>query len=154
MEQLVDRLSPPAVIAVFILPFVPIIPILKVAKLWLLAHHHYVWAALTIAGGKIVGAAFSTRVYAIARPKMVQVRWFSRLEAKVVWLLDFGHRTLENIPAWVTARALGRRLVQSARASIAATWIALRRKVTSERRSSFSRRWALALRRIRSRWSA
>src|SRR3954451_5358301 len=72
LERLVERLSPGAVVAVFALPFVPIIPLLKLGELWLIRHHHFFWAAMVVAGAKILGAAFSTRVYAIARPKMLQ----------------------------------------------------------------------------------
>lgn len=122
MERLVDRLSPTAVIFVFVLPFVPLLPLLKVLEFWLLEHRHFIWAAVVIVGTKVIGAAFSTRVFAIARPKMRQVAWFARADAAVVWLIDLGHRTLEGIPAWVAARAYLRRVRQLIIQSIMAWW--------------------------------
>jgi hypothetical protein len=119
LEHVVERLSPGAVIAVFVLPFVPIIPLLKLGELWLLREGHFIWAAIVIIGTKVVGAAFSTRVFAIAKPKMMQVRWFAWTYGGVTRLLEAGHRLLEAIPAWVAARAMARRLIQAGRAVIA-----------------------------------
>ena len=104
LERLVARLSPGWVVAVFVLPFVPAIPLLKVLEFWMLAHHHYIWAAVLIIGGKVVGAAFATRVYAIARPKMLQVRWFARADAFVSRMLALGHALVERIPMLAAAR--------------------------------------------------
>ncbi len=109
LERLVQRLSPGAVVAVFVLPFVPIIPLLKLGELWLIQQHHYIAAAFVIIGAKVLGAAFSTRVFAIAKPKLLQVRWFAWLYGKVTALLEAAHRALDAIPAWVALRAaLGR----------------------------------------------
>lgn len=118
LERLVDRLSPTAVIIVFVLPFVPLLPLLKVLEFWLLEHRHFIWAAVVIVGTKVIGAAFSTRVFAIARPKMRQVRWFARADAAVVWLIDLGHRALDGIPVWVAARSYLRRV----RHAVVAWW--------------------------------
>ena len=138
LERLVERLSPGAVIAVFVLPFVPIIPLLKLGEFWLLAHHHYVWAAVVIVGTKVVGAAFSTRVFAVARPKMLQVRWFAWTYGQVVWLLDIGHRALQAIPGWVAARAMGRRAIDAVRAAMA------RQRGPLSRGFAAARRWVRA----------
>ncbi|MEI6159054.1 MAG: hypothetical protein WCP77_04400 [Roseococcus sp.] len=118
LEHLVARLSPGAVIAVFVLPFIPIIPLLKLGELWLLREGHFIWAAIVILGTKVVGAAFSTRVFAIAKPKMMQVAWFARLYGGVMRTLELGHRTLEGIPAWVAARDLVRRAMQGLRGAL------------------------------------
>jgi hypothetical protein len=110
LERLVERLSPGAVIAVFVLPFIPIIPLLKLGELWLLREGYFIWAAIVILGTKVVGAAFSTRVFAIAKPKMMQVAWFAWAYGGVIRSLELAHRMLEAIPAWVAARALMRRI--------------------------------------------
>ncbi len=111
LERLVDRLSPNWVVAIFVAPFVPLIPILKLGEFWLIAHHHYVWATLMILGTKVVGAAFATRVFAIAKPKMLQVRWFAWSYGWVVRLLELGHRFLEAIPAWRATRDFIHRVI-------------------------------------------
>ena len=131
---MVERLSPGMVIALFVLPFVPLIPLLKLAEFWLLAHHHYVWAAVLIVGGKVVGAAFSTRIFAVARPKMLQVRWFASAHGYVIGLLARGHAVLDGIPAWVNTRAVMRRMMARLRA-----------------RGRWARRWAAARRLVRRR---
>lgn len=118
LERLVARLSPGAVIAIFVLPFIPIIPLLKLGELWLLREGHFIWAAIVILGTKLVGAAFSTRVFAIAKPKMMQVAWFAWAYGGAMRVLELGHRTLEAIPAWVAARGLMRRMVARLRAAL------------------------------------
>ena len=115
LERLVDRLSPGAVLTVFVLPFVPVVPLLKVTELWLLTHHHYVWAVALAIGGKVLGAAFSTRVFAIAKPKLLQVRWFARAYGWVLAMLEVGHRLLDSLPGWQAARAGARRLQERIR---------------------------------------
>jgi hypothetical protein len=134
LERLVERLSPGWVIAIFVIPFVPLVPILKLTELWLLANHHYVSAVALILGTKVVGAAFSTRVFAIARPKMLQVRWFAAFYGGVTWLLDLGYRTLEEIPAWHATRA----------------WVhRVKARLTSGGRGMVRRKWDSALRWVR-----
>jgi hypothetical protein len=110
LERLVERLSPNAVAAIFVLPWVPIVPLLKLGELWLIRHRHFIWATVVIVGAKVVGAAFSTRLFAIARPKLMQVHWFVRLYGWVERLLALGHALLEGWPAWVRLRNLARRL--------------------------------------------
>lgn len=134
LERMVDRLSPGAVIAVFVLPFIPLIPLLKIGELWLLREGHFIWAALVIMGTKVVGAAFSTRVFAIAKPKMMQVAWFARVYVGVMALLAAGHRLLEAIPIWVAARAFARRVVAAARAAMVRSRGPLRRGFAAARR--------------------
>lgn len=123
LERLVARLSPNAVVAVFVLPFVPLIPVLKVSEMWLLMHHHYVAAVLLIIGGKVVGAAFATRVYAIALPKMLQVRWFARAHAWVQRLLALGHALIERLPMLAALR----RTLHGAMDAVRDAMVALRR---------------------------
>lgn len=149
LERLVERLSPGAVVAVFVLPFIPIIPLLKLGELWLIRHHHFVWAAIVIAGAKVVGAAFSTRVFAIARPKMLQIRWFARLYGGTVWLAELGHQTLERLPGWAATRAAGRRLMQLARSAVSAAGGFLVAQLAGGRAGAPGRRLAAAIRRAR-----
>ncbi|GGC58047.1 hypothetical protein GCM10011504_40380 [Siccirubricoccus deserti] len=131
-----ERLSPNVVAAIFVLPWVPILPLLKLGELWLIRHHHFVWAAVLILGAKVVGAAFSTRLFAIARPKLMQVRRFVRGHGWVERLLALGHALLEAWPAWVRLRAMARRL---------------RARIFPHGRGALRRRLAAAMRRLRRR---
>ncbi|MDB5380353.1 MAG: rane protein [Rubritepida sp.] len=134
LERLVERLSPGWVIAVFVIPFVPLVPLLKLTELWLLANKHYFSAVVLIVGTKVVGAAFSTRVFAIAKPKMMQVRWFAKFYGAVAWLLELGYRTLDGIPAWRTTRE----------------WVhRVKLRLTSSGRGLVRRKWDSALRWLR-----
>ena len=135
LERIIAHLSPGMVIAVFVLPFVPIIPLLKLGELWLLAHHHYVAAVLVIIGSKVVGAAFSTRIFAIARPKMLQVAWFAAAYVWVTGLLARGHAALQAWPAWVATRTAWRRLVLRIRGhgTWSRRWLAARRLARRQR---------------------
>lgn len=149
LERLVERLSPGAVVAVFVVPFIPIIPLLKLGELWLIQHHHFVWAAIVIAGTKVVGAAFSTRVFAIARPKMLQIHWFARLYTGTVWLLDLGHQALERLPGWAATRTIARRLLQVARSAVTAAGSFLLAKLSAGGAGTPGRRLAAAIRKMR-----
>jgi hypothetical protein len=154
LERLVEHLSPRAVIAVFVLPFVPILPLLKIGEIWLLTERHYVWAALVMVGAKVFGVAFSTRVFAIARPKMLQVSWFARLDASVIRLLALGHHALEQVPAWVAARAYGHRLIGSVRRRLVEVVQFVRYVTTSGRRRYVGQQWAAAVRWVKLRHSS
>lgn len=134
LERLVERLSPAMVIAVFVIPFIPLIPLLKLGELWLLREGHFIWAAIVILGTKVLGAAFSTRVFAIAKPKMMQVRWFAWTYDRVTWMLEFGHRTLEAIPAWVAARRMARGAMRAVREAMARSRGPLGRRFVAARR--------------------
>ncbi len=76
-ERLVARLSPRMVVVVFVLPFLAVIPLLKLGELWLFLHGHFVLGVLLLLGAKVLGVAFSARLFAIARPKMLQVPAFA-----------------------------------------------------------------------------
>lgn len=138
LERQVDRMSPGWVIVVFVVPFVPLVPLLKVTELWLLANGHYLTALLFIVATKVVGAAFSTRVFAVAKPKMMQVRWFAWLYGVLTELLELGHRTLESIPAWRATRDWVRRV---------------KLRITAGARGLLRRKWEAALRWVRRRAS-
>jgi hypothetical protein len=148
LERVVARLSPGWAVAVFVLPFVPAIPLLKVLEFWLLTHHHYVWAAVLILGGKVVGAAFATRVYAIARPKMVQVRWFARAEAFVQRMLALGHALVERVPGLAATRRAVKQGMGRARVALGLRILRLRRWMQNDG-PSWVRRFMAARRHAR-----
>jgi hypothetical protein len=125
-ERLVARLSPRMVVVVFVLPFLAVIPLLKLGELWLFLHGHFVLGVLLLLGAKVLGVAFSARLFAIARPKMLQVPAFAWAYDRAVRLLAYGHALLEGIPAWVAARAFVHRLGAAGRALLATGWRALR----------------------------
>ncbi|MBL6082401.1 hypothetical protein JMJ56_31020 [Belnapia sp. T18] len=126
VERLVARLSPRAVVVVFVLPFLAIIPLLKLGELWLFLHGHFVLGVVLLLAAKVVGVAFSARLFAIARPKMLQVPAFAWVYGKAMRLLAYGHAVLEGIPAWVATREFIHRFGATGRALVTAGWRALR----------------------------
>ena len=149
LELLIERLSPTAVVALFVLPFIPIIPLLKLAELWLIGHHHFVWAAIVIVGAKVAGAAFSTRIFAIARPKMLQVRWFGRAYGGATRLLALGHETLERLPGWAAAQRCAHRLHVAARDAVVVAGESVREHIFARSQGRMGRRLAAAVRWVR-----
>ena len=73
-----------------------------------------------------VGAAFATRAFTIARPKVLQMRWYARAYGRVVWLLDPSRRRLEAIAAWCATRDFVHRAMSPIRAGIVRVWRWLR----------------------------
>jgi hypothetical protein len=151
LERLIERLSPTAVVIIFVVPFIPFVPLLKLSELWLLEHHHFIWAAVLIVSAKVLGAAFSTRVFAIARPKMLQVRWFARIYGAVMRLVELGHAALARIPGWVRARDAIHHTLDATHGAMRRLWSAFRAGPSSARLGPFGRRLAEAMRRVR-RW--
>ena len=126
LERLVARLSPRMVVAVFALPFLAFIPLLKFGEIWLFLHGHVVLGVLLLVGAKVVGVAFSARLFEIARPKMLQVPAFAWAYGHAVRLWAACHGLLESLPAWVAARAFLHHLGAAGRALLATGWQALR----------------------------
>ncbi|MDB5373597.1 MAG: hypothetical protein JWP04_2239 [Belnapia sp.] len=149
LERLVARLSPRAVVAAFALPFLAFIPLLKLGELWLFLHGHVVLGVLLLVAAKVVGVAFSARLFAIARPKMLQVPSFAWVYGHVLRLLAYGHALLEGLPAWVAARTAMHRLTAAGRAIVAACWRLLRGWFAPPRGAGPSARLAAARRLLR-----
>jgi hypothetical protein len=149
LERLVDRLSPRAVVVVFVLPFLAFIPLLKLGELWLFLHGHLVLGVLLLVAAKVVGVAFSARLFAIARPKMLQVPAFAWGYGHMLRLLDYCHALLERVPAWIAARAFLHRVGAAGHALIGAGWRFLCSGMGGAARSELQRRLAVAVRMIR-----
>jgi len=149
LERLVERLSPRAVVVVFVLPFLAFIPLLKLGELWLFLHGHLVLGVLLLAAAKTVGVAFSARLFAIARPKMLLVPAFAWSYGHLLRLLAYGHAVLEAMPAWVAARAFLHRVGAAGRALIGGGWRVLRSGTAGSARTGLQRRLAAAMRVIR-----
>lgn len=126
LERLVERLSPGMVVAAFLLPFLAAVPLLKLGEIWLFVHGHLALGLALLVGAKVVGVSFSARLFAIARPKMLQVRWFAWTYGHATRLLALGHALLDSIPAWAAARAFVRRAKDLAGARAVAVWAWLR----------------------------
>lgn len=149
LERLVARLSPRMVVLAFVLPFLAFIPLLKLGELWLFLHGHVVLGVVLLVATKVIGVAFSARLFEIARPKMLQVPSFAWAYGHALRLWAWGHALLEDIPAWVAARAFVHRVAASGRAAVAAVWRLLRSGFGRPARGGFRARLAAAIRLLR-----
>ena len=74
------------------------------AALWLIGTGHPVTGMALIVAAKMVGTAFSARLYAIAEPRLLELPLFVRLHGVVTRLLARAHAYLDASPAWQAAR--------------------------------------------------
>ncbi|MDN3568878.1 hypothetical protein QWZ14_31255 [Paeniroseomonas aquatica] len=149
LERLVARLSPRMVVAAFVLPFLAFIPLLKFGELWLFLHGHLVLGVLLLVAAKVVGVAFSARLFEIARPKMLQVPRFAWAYGHGLRAWAWCHALLEGIPAWVAARGAVQRGLARGRAALAGAWHRLRAGVGRPAAGGVRARLAAAIRQQR-----
>ena len=81
----VDSLSPAMTLIVFVVPIIPLFP-LKLVGLWLLTHHYWTSAILTIVFGKFLGVGVTAFIFDVTRPKLLQMAWFETLYEFVIGL--------------------------------------------------------------------
>ncbi|HEY4251919.1 MAG TPA: hypothetical protein VGM87_11980 [Roseomonas sp.] len=108
LEPLVQRLDARLVFLLFLIPIALLLP-LKIAALWLIAHHHVVAGLALVIGAKLLGTAISARLYHLAQPRLMELPSFAWLHGLVSGLLARAHAYLDASPAWQAARATLRR---------------------------------------------
>ena len=74
----IEQLSPALTLIVFAIPGILLFP-LKVAGLWLLAHHYWIAAMLTVVFAKLLGVGVAAFIFDVTRPKLLQMAWFKKL---------------------------------------------------------------------------
>ena len=83
LSDRVDTLSPAMTLIVFIVPVIPLFP-LKLVGFWLLAHEHWLSAALTIILAKFIGVGIAAFVFDVTRDKLLEMDWFETLYEFVI----------------------------------------------------------------------
>ncbi|GLH76848.1 hypothetical protein SSBR45G_17560 [Bradyrhizobium sp. SSBR45G] len=81
----IESLSPALTLVVFIVPVVMLFP-LKLVGMWLLMHHKWKLALVTIMFGKIVGVGITAFIFDVTRHKLLQMSWFAWLYETVLTL--------------------------------------------------------------------
>ena len=114
LERMVPRLDPRVVLALFLVPVVLLFPV-KLVALWLIGTGHPFGGLALIIAAKMVGTAFSARLYTIAEPRLLELPLFVRLHGMVMRLVARAHAFLDASPAWQAAR----RAVARAKAGLA-----------------------------------
>ncbi|MGY3448902.1 hypothetical protein ACVILH_001244 [Bradyrhizobium sp. USDA 4353] len=81
----IETLSPPLTLVVFLVPVVLLFP-LKLVGMWLLMHHQWKLALVTIIFGKMVGVGITAFIFDVTRAKLLQMGWFAWLYEAVLTL--------------------------------------------------------------------
>ena len=105
LEAAVQRLSPYAALAVFLLPTLALLPV-KLLALWLIGSGRAGLGLVVIVLAKLVGTATLARLFQLTQSALLQLAWFARWYARWTgWkaeLLDWVHTS----PIWRSARAM------------------------------------------------
>lgn len=126
----IERLSPTLTLVVFIVPVVLLFP-LKVAGLWLLAHHYWLGAMATVVFAKLLGVGVAAFIFDVTRPKLLQMDWFRKLYEFVIAIRARAAALVEPIKLQIQS------WLRAMRGGSSARWIRfvqrLRRRVQSAR---------------------
>jgi hypothetical protein len=115
LERLVERWSPQRVCLLFVVPLAMLVPVSLFAD-WLILRGRVLDGVALLIGAKIVGTAFSARLFAVAKPKLMLVPAFACAYGVVTRLIARARAYLDALPAWQIAQ----RSVASAHRWIAA----------------------------------
>ncbi len=109
IEAAVARLSPPAALAVLLLPTLVLVPV-KLLALWLIAQGAALTGLAVVVVAKLLGTAVLAWLFALTQPALMRMpwfaagyrRWYAWKEALLAWVRASW--------AWRTGRAVKRRL--------------------------------------------
>src|SRR3954452_15557225 len=105
VESRLERLSPYAALALFLIP-VAIIEPLKIYALYLMGLGHVIAGVLTLVVAKIVGVGLGERLFAASRDNLLSIPWFAWCFSRAVALKDFVHGWITRSRAWTMAKRL------------------------------------------------
>lgn len=89
-----DKLPPPVVLFVFLIPIAVIEPF-KIVGLWLIAHHHIFFGILAFVAAKVLGVGVVAFLFDATREKLLSMAWFARFYAWVLKVRGLAHEVLE-----------------------------------------------------------
>lgn len=131
LERRIRELPPYAAVATFFVPALMLVPV-KIAALFLIAHHHGLLGVLVLVGAKLAGTAVLARLFALTQPTLMRLPWFARWYPR--WK-SWKDRVMEEVRrsfAWRAARRL--------KATVARQWSRLARGMGPRTRRPASRR--------------
>lgn len=102
LEAWLAGLPPYAAVAAFLLPGTLLLPV-KLAALYLIAHHHAVAGLTVIIAAKLIGTACAARLYAVCRPALLTLRWFRWLHDTIIRFKTWLYSAIKAMPGWETA---------------------------------------------------
>lgn len=117
VERHIASLPPRWAFLAFILPSLIFVPA-KLLGLHAIAKGHWVIGGGIFAFAKIAGFALFSRIFNLTRPTLMQLAWFARFYA---WVMYYRNRIHAYLEAWETYQRLKLRL-RELRTSIKALW--------------------------------
>lgn len=108
VEAGVKRLSPPAALAVLVVPSTLLLPV-KLGAVWLVGAGHVAMGVGLILAAKVLGTALVARLFTLTRPALMRMPWFERTYALwTAWKDALLARVRASAP-WRLGRVLKRR---------------------------------------------
>jgi hypothetical protein len=102
----IEKLSPALTLVVFAIPGILLFP-LKMAGLWLLAHHYWIGATLTVVFAKLLGVGVAAFIFDVTRPKLLQMAWFRKLYEFVLAMRAKARALVEPVMSRIKAAIHG-----------------------------------------------
>jgi hypothetical protein len=90
LARMLDRLPPPVVLLVFLIPLAIIEP-LKFLGLLMITHHHVILGILAFVAAKMAGLGVTAFLFEITRTKLLSMRWFERFYQWVLRIRAMAH---------------------------------------------------------------
>ena len=124
LDRRIAKLSPYAALATFVTPAIALVPV-KIGAFELMAHGHHLGGVAAIIAAKIIGTAVVGHLFALTKPKLMQIGWFKKAyDWWTPWKAAIVHRAhdmseavmrpMRHMRAYkmsrVTQRAIGRLL--------------------------------------------
>jgi hypothetical protein len=128
VEAWISRASRYVALACFVIPGAVLLPF-KILGLYFLGHGAPVLGVGTFLAAKVVGTALVARIFALTKPRLMEIAWFARVYAAVVRFKNYVFDSLHRHPVYIRTRA---------------ALAALRQRLKSARRGLFfhsMRRW-------------
>lgn len=128
LEAWIARAPRYMALACFIIPGAVLLPF-KLLGLYFIGHGAAFLGISTFLAAKVVGTALVARIFALTKPRLMEIAWFSRAYAAVVRFRNYVFETLHQHPVYQRTRAM---------------LVALRLRLRGVRRGLFShfmRRW-------------
>ena len=99
VETRIASLHPRWALFTFLLPSLILIPA-KLIGLHAIAAGHWLFGSAVFVLAKLLGMALFSRIFNLTRPALMQVAWFARLYATVMYYRNIIHAYLDNWPAY------------------------------------------------------
>jgi hypothetical protein len=96
LVRLIDRLSPPATLVVFAVPFVLLLP-LKFLEVFLIVKQQWLGAIVVLVLAKLVGLGITAFIFEVTKDKLLQMAWFRKVYDFFMWLRAWAHEKVDPI---------------------------------------------------------